>query len=520
MNKSEKIYDGITNVEDKMIEDAQDSAEKAKKPAKWLPWAGIAAAACLAVGVGAVVMLSHTFGGISISGTPADTSVTRSYMPEPNEIARLLMTPVYPEMPAYVEEDDIPSSDQPEYEKYEKLRNEHWEFIRELRNQPKEYKDGTGKFFTESIKTLLPGNGENCVCSPLSLFMALGMSAEITDGNTRRQILDLLGQDSIESLRSHSASIWQANYMDDGMAKCVLANSVWMNNDISYSQEALNRLCIDYYASSFSGEPETEEYDELLQDWLNKQTGGQLDEYVGGIKLDPETVVCIASTVDYAGKWITKFSADQTKPAVFHSPDGDIECDFLNADLTYMTPYYWGDKFAATEKSFENNGCMRLILPDEGVSPEELLSDEEALSFMLHYDYFDEEEGKFVQYPNKKLVEGDLSVPKFDISAELDLKDALIKMGITDIFDADTADFSSLTDGDSDGIFLSGIKQAARVQIDEEGCRASALTVGMYTGAPIPEDTVDLVFDRPFIFEIISATGLPLFVGIVNNPVQ
>ena len=111
-------------------------------------------------------------------------------------------------------------------------------------------------------------------------------------------------------------------------------------------------------------------------------------------------------------------------------------------------------------------------------------------------------------------------MPKFDISAELDLKDALIKMGITDIFDADTADFSALTDGDSDGIFLSGIKQAARVQIDEEGCRASALTVGMYAGAPIPEDTVDLVFDHPFIFEIISATGLPLFVGIVNNPAQ
>ena len=45
--------------------------------------------------------------------------------------------------------------------------------------------------------------------------MALGMSAEITDGNSRQQILDVLHQKDIDTLRSHSRSIWQANYMDD-----------------------------------------------------------------------------------------------------------------------------------------------------------------------------------------------------------------------------------------------------------------------------------------------------------------
>ncbi len=33
-------------------------------------------------------------------------------------------------------------------------------------------------------------------------------------------------------------------------------------------------------------------------------------------------------------------------------------------------------------------------------------------------------------------------------------------------------------------------------------------------------DHVEFTLDRPFIFEIMSETGLPLFVGIVNNPVQ
>ena len=56
--------------------------------------------------------------------------------------------------------------------------------------------------------------------------------------------------------------------------------------------------------------------------------------------------------------------------------------------------------------------------------------------------------------------------------------------------------------------------------IDEEGCKAASLTVMMYEGAVAPEDHAEFILDRPFIFEIMSDTGLPLFVGIVNNPIQ
>ena len=49
-------------------------------------------------------------------------------------------------------------------------------------------------------------------------------------------------------------------------------------------------------------------------------------------------------------------------------------------------------------------------------------------------------------------------------------------------------------------------------------CKASSLTIMMYCGAVMPEDEVDFILDRPFLFEIVSETGLPLFVGVVNAP--
>ena len=72
---------------------------------------------------------------------------------------------------------------------------------------------------------------------------------------------------------------------------------------------------------------------------------------------------------------------------------------------------------------------------------------------------------------------------------------------------------------DADEIFLSKAQHATRVTIDEEGCTAVAYTVMMAAGGTMPpDDEVDFVLDRPFIFAIISADGLPMFVGVVNNP--
>ena len=46
-----------------------------------------------------------------------------------------------------------------------------------------------------------------------------------------------------------------------------------------------------------------------------------------------------------------------------------------------------------------------------------------------------------------------------------------------------------------------------------------AYTVMMVAGGAMPpEEEVDFVLDRPFIFILTSMDGLPLFTGVVNNP--
>lgn len=488
MNNKDTLLDVIGDTDEKLIPELTEKSKK-KSIVKWAALGGGLTAAAVACAI------------FLLGGSNGKTPTIPSYTGGNN--VRLLAAAVYPEMPDYP--DETAYTDLEEYETV----YDAWSDARfALRNQPEGYKDGFDSFFADSTKVFLTNtDNKNKVYSPLSLYMVLGMSAEITEGDTRRQILDVLNQGDIETLRSHSKSIWQANYMDDGMAKCVLATSLWTNDKLNYNRNTLNAVADYYYSSVFTGSPTDSEYSKQLQKWLNEQTDGLLTDYVSEIEIDPEMVLTLASTVNYCGKWNEKFNKEFTEKAIFHSPDGDIQWDFMNKESGMM--YRWGEKFTSISLQLENNGYMNLILPDEGYSPYDLLNDEQVLKLMINTR----------DYPDNKYVNVNISVPKFDVSSSIDLKDGLEALGVTDIFDVGKSDFTPLTDS-SDKIYLNKAEQDSRVLIDEEGCRATALTVMQYDGAGEPEENVDFVLDRPFIFEIVSATGLPLFVGIVNNPVQ
>ena len=84
------------------------------------------------------------------------------------------------------------------------------------------------------------------------------------------------------------------------------------------------------------------------------------------------------------------------------------------------------------------------------------------------------------------------------------------------MFNPAKSDFSTITD---ENVIVTGATHGARVMIDEEGCTAAAFTLMLCGSGMPPEEEVDFVCDRPFLFVITSETGLPLFIGIVNNPV-
>lgn len=417
-----------------------------------------------------------------------------------------IRTAAYPEMAPYPDMMSFIKSDGELDDAFSEAYDAWWEDMRAQRNQPEGYAEGLKGFFENSIRQFLTDSqGQNRVYSPLNVYMALGMLAEVTDGGSREQILALLGTDNVDALRSQAHAIWNANYRNDGATTMILASSLWLNENVNFTESTLDSLAENYYASSYQGTMGSPELNHALQAWLNEQTDGLLQDHASQVNLDSETVMALATTVSFHAKWHNEFSETRTEKGVFHGASGDISCDFMHQGGSRT--YYWGEQFSAVSQGFENGGGMLFILPDEGVPVDALLQDEQVMKFILTNEWED-----------SKYLIVNLSVPKFDVASDMDLVSGLKVLGITDVFDSELSDFSPMA-VDMNEIYLSQALHAARVMIDEEGCTAVAYTVMPASGAGMPPDEeIDFTLDRPFLFVITGADKLPLFVGIVNQP--
>ncbi len=364
-----------------------------------------------------------------------------------------------------------------------------------------ESRERFGDFCARVSGEILSGEG-NRAYSPLNVYTALGMLSELTGGETRSQILELAGAAGKDALSDDISGLLKANYRDEGLTESIPANSIWLDNDISYSADPLNLLAEKYYASSFYGNMGDEEYNEKYRGWINDMTRGLLSEQISDCKLYPDTMMSLVSTFYLQATWGENFDPENNTQAVFHAPDGDMTCEFMNEDAMYPFNYHKGERFAVYKKNFSRGGEMRFFLPDEGISVNELLSDEEFKEILAAKSLPD------IMY----YVE--VSIPKFDAASTLELKDALKTLGMTDAFDIGAADFSPLT---KTAAAVTSATQEVRVTVDENGVTAAS-AFQMVGGMGGTDRTARFVLDRPFIYEIVSDTGCPLFVGIIENP--
>lgn len=222
--------------------------------------------------------------------------------------------------------------------------------------------------------------------------------------------------------------------------------------------------------------------------------------------LPPDAVLALAATVYFKSTWSFEFQERLTEDRVFAAPKGEVRCPFMHN--SEEGPYYWGEGFTAAVKTFSNGYRMLFVLPEEGASPEALLTQGDFMEFLT---------GGVNAWEQWETVTLKYAVPRFDLTCETDLKPVLAELGVTDVLDPALADFSAITDTPA---AVTAAQHACRVKVDEEGCEAAAFTVVIAAGGmplEIPRE-VEFTLDRPFLFAILSREGSPLFMGVVNDP--
>ncbi len=354
--------------------------------------------------------------------------------------------------------------------------------------------------FTVKMMKKLFDSEKNQVFSPFNLYLNMSLMAGLTSGEAKEELLDLLGSDE-NTVLSDYQTLWKTYYETGGNRVAEFANSIWLSDKLNVNEEKLKQIADDYYVPGFRGDMENEDYTKAFQSWLNDNTGKMMGNHISGLEFDPGMLMSVASTIYYSNRWQYEYDPLMTKNATFHGVNGDVKVPFMNKLCSGL--YVEGSNFTGIMDIFGNyEDVMFFLMPDKETSVTALLESADFLKIL---------NGKSDDIIMPYITE--VSMPRVDVDSKLKLEEILPELGVKAMFDSSSNSFSELS---STPMAVDKIEHACRLIIDEEGVKAAAYTVEqMYGGAP--EERKKIVFDRPFIFMIVSGSKNVLFCGVINQ---
>ena len=241
--------------------------------------------------------------------------------------------------------------------------------------------------------------------------------------------------------------------------------------------------------------------------WIAKETNGHIRDLLTAHDVPEATGMVVANAVWFKGEWSAPFNAKLTSDAPFH---------LLSGKENAVAMMHRHDKFGYAEvdgvKALElpyGTGAvsMLLFLPEPG--PEAMAK----LEASLRSEWL----GKAVAVLTTKSVK--VAIPRFTFSFEpADTVGILKKLGVRRMF-TPSRDFSPISD--KQPLYVGMFKHRAWLEVNEKGTEAAAATAAGMRLMAMPVQPLEFKADRPFLFVIRhKATGTPLFIGRVSNPVK
>lgn len=344
--------------------------------------------------------------------------------------------------------------------------------------------------------------------SPLSLSLALSMTACGADGETEKQMTSVLGFSgySSEEVAGYYKKMVEALKGIDKKSTFEIANSIWVSKYLNVKEEFVSMV-----KDNFVSEKRTVDFmDPTVVNQVNKwcldNTHGKITEIVKSIP--PETVMALVNALYFNGKWGGFKFNDKTNEEDFRTIDeSKTKVEMMSASSNFS--YASDDGWSMVNLPYGNGAFrMSVILP-----PVDMKFADAAKS--LDADRFIKLSAMARTHPVN------LKMPQFKYEYSIDeLGDVLVSLGMEDAFDASKADFRKMADVPLGEIFIRTVKHKTFIDVNTKGTEAAAVTyVGMgIAAAPPVTGTVDFIADRPFFFFISeSSTGSILFIGQKTN---
>ncbi|CAN2390566.1 SERine Proteinase INhibitors [Pristimantis euphronides] len=384
-------------------------------------------------------------------------------------------------------------------------------------------------FAVQMYKKLIDHNDKNIFFSPMSVASALTLLLPGTNGNTEFQMANVLNlrkpsrKQSCHSKTSDAIQIQNLPQVYEEFSSNINQAS---NN---YTMKTANKV---FSEKSF---PIIKEYSKLIEKhfqseiqvvdflkaaecsrksintWVEGQTEGKIKDILPPDSIDSLTKLVLVNAIYFKGNWENKFPEENTEERAFQISKTKHKPVPMMFQKNKFNMFYIEElETKVLEIPYVNRELsLVVLLPDEIKDNSTGL---EQLEKELSYE-------KLKDWTNADMMdktEVEVDFPRILLEESYDLKTYLTEMGLGDLFSADKADLSGISE--KGNLYVSQIFHKAFVEINEEGTEAAAATAGILT-ARIRPIVQKFKADRPFLFFIKhNKTNCILFFGKFSSP--
>ena len=368
--------------------------------------------------------------------------------------------------------------------------------------------DCNNDFACNLFRTISKQKHGSIVISPISVSYLLGMLNEGADGETRRQITDVLGLDgSVEEINKYfKKMIDEAPYVDSTVtiktANCIYNNSAMHIRLIPQYQADMQK----YYDAQVDMLDFTEPSNvDIINRWCDTHTDGMIPKILNPLEFKADAAMYLLNAVYFKATWTTEFDPEETRDMKFTKQDGStVKRKMMH--LETKAAYGKNELCEMLCLPYGNRGySMYVLLPHKGKTIKEIIQSlsTQKLEQMRH---------------EMTTSDVDVLLPRFTTDSETALTGVLSAMGMPRAFGI-RAEFPNMAQDHKDDLFVSMIKQKARIEVEEEGTKAAAVTIAEMSLKCVLLDEekpkiVEFHAKRPFVYYIIeNSTGTIYFMG-------
>ena len=372
-----------------------------------------------------------------------------------------------------------------------------------LTAEQQQMRDNNNEFACRLFRTINEQKGGNgsLIVSPISVTYMLGMLNTGADGQTRQQIADVLGLgSSIMEINEYCKKMIDEAPRVDPSVTVQIANCIDVNSALGitlvpqFKTDMQNYYNAQIEALDFGKSSSLDK----INNWCKKNTDGMIPSILD--RLSPDAAMCLLNAIFFKATWTEKFDPKDTRDMDFTMPDGSTSQHKM-MHRKALAAYDKNDLCEMLYLPYGSNGYgMYVLLPVEGKTVDDVIQGLSAEGV---------QEQLFEMTPHQV----DILMPRFTTSNETMLNEVLSAMGMPRAFNPQYAEFPNMAQGKN--LFVSMMKQKAKIEVNEEGTKASSVTIsqmGMTAPPPAPQYLqVDFHATRPFVYYIIESSTRSIF---------